>query len=228
MEETKTSGMQCPPPYIVSGLTSQQATKPKSSKALFGYAVAVTSALIVVLVLGGVYYYKSIETLQNTILKFQLANDRSDGGSIKEVEIDQSKNMAVYQLTGPGIEFGSFSVLDYTRSMLGVYDPAAHKCYLIGGISEKFPDLQSLRQHYEQNATAAASERKTYLYVVADDYPVSDKTILPPPLRSACASLPVYWLEPAPSSDSGRTKRGMRSMALAACHRASLAMMSMS
>jgi len=222
MEETKSS-TGVPPPYVVSGFSNQQATKPKSSKALFGYAVAVTSALIVVLILGGVYYYKSVETLQNTIQKFQLSSDREDSRSIKEVEIDESKNIVVFQLFGSGFELGTFSVLDYTRSMLGVYDPAAHKCYLIGGITEKFPDLHSLRQHYEQNATAKASERKIFLYVLADDYPVSDKTILPTPLRSACASLPVYWLEPAPASDSGRQKRAA-AKAVAACHGSSLAL----
>ena len=39
---------------------------------------------------------------------------------------------------------------------------------------------------------------ETLQYQVADAYPINDKTILPSALKSACAYLPVYWLEPAP------------------------------
>ena len=43
-----------------------------------------------------------------------------------------------------------------------------------------------------QNASAVAE----YYYQMSNDYPITDKTILPYAMQSACASLPVYWLEP--------------------------------
>jgi len=201
----------CPPPYVVTGLTSSEQQPPRSqprkSKVLFGYAVAMTTALVVVLVIGGIYYFKTVDTLQKTILKFHLSDDRLDSRNIKDVEIDQSNNIVVFQLSGPGFEPGSFSVLDYTRSMLGIYDPGQRSCYLIGGIKNTFPDLLSLGEHYQQNATAPASGRKIFYYSVADDYPISDKSILPSPLINACASLPTYWLEPDQAMANNRRKR---------------------
>jgi hypothetical protein len=138
MEEDKSSVADCPPAYVVSGLTNEHARNPKKSKALFGYAVAVTTALIVVLVLGGVYYYKSIETLQATILKFDLSRNQDAFRSIDDIELDELKNVVLYHLGSPDFEPGSFSVLDYTKSMLGVYDSGPRSCYLIGGIKQNF------------------------------------------------------------------------------------------
>ena len=39
----------------------------RKSKVLFGYAVAITTALIVVVIMGGVYYYRSLDVLETAL-----------------------------------------------------------------------------------------------------------------------------------------------------------------
>jgi len=201
-----------PPAYVVDGqggstLASRENSS-KKSKALFGYSVAVTTALVVVLVMGGVYYYRSLDVLQESIKKFQVEDKSGYNPVNQDIEIDMANNYAVFYLTGDSVAPGTFAVIDYTKSMTGFYEPRSRRCYLIGGIKSKIPDLQTLSQLYEKNTTFTESSRKNFEYVLGDNYPVSDKKILPYPLKNACTSLPVYWLEPAPDTPHGIQKRG--------------------
>jgi hypothetical protein len=41
-------------------------------------------------------------------------------------------------------------------------------------------------------------------YTLADDFPVSDKTILPGPMKGVCMNLPVHWLEIDTSNKRGK------------------------
>jgi hypothetical protein len=202
--------LSCPPAYGQAGgsLQSSSGASSKKSKALFGYSVAATTALIVVLVMGGVYYYRSIDVLQESIKKFQVVDNSGSTPVREEVEIDLTNNYAVFHLTGNSIAPGTFAALDYTKSMTGVYEPRSRRCYLIGGIRSEISDLQSLSNMYEKNITYTETSKKSFNYVIGDNYPVSDKKMLPGPLKSACTSLPVYWLEPAPDTTHGLQKRG--------------------
>jgi len=201
-----------PPTYAVDGQagSSQTSDIPVRSstktKALFGFSVAVTVALVVVLVVGGVYYDRAIHGLQESIKKFHVEDKSGNNPVNEDIEIDMANNYATFYLTGDSVAPGTFAVLDYTKSMTGIYEPRSRRCYLIGGIKSEITDLQTLRDVLEKNITASGG--KNFEYVVGNDYPVSDKTILPGPLKNACTSLPVYWLEPAPETPNGVQKRG--------------------
>jgi len=199
-----------PPAYYAPQQVSQSSVRDssKKSKALFGYAVGATTALIVVLVMGGVYYYKSIDVLQESIKKFQMADNSGSKPVNQDIEIDMSNNYAVFYLTGADIAPGTFATLDYTKSMTGIYEPKSRRCYLIGGIKSEISDIQSLSNMLEKNTTNAETSGKTFYYVLGDNYPVSDKKILPSPMKSSCTSLPVYWLEQAQDTPHGMQKRG--------------------
>jgi len=160
-----------------------------------------------VLVMGGVYYYRSMDVLQESIKKFRIADTSGNSPVNQDVEIDMANNYATFYMTGDQFAPGTFATLDYTKSMTGIYEPRSRRCYLIGGIRSEISDLQSLSYMYEKNNTYTGDDRKTFTYVLGDNYPVSDKRILPGPLKSACTSLPVYWLEPAPSTPHGLQKR---------------------
>jgi len=200
-----------PPAYVVNDQAiSTQSTKEassKKSKALFGFSVGITTALIVVLVLGGIYYYRSIDVLQESIKKFHLVDNHLNTGIKEDVEIDMANNYAVFYLTGPDYAPGTLLALDYTKSMIGIYDPKRRLCYLIGGIDSRINDLQTISYQFEKNTTYTDADRKNFYYVVGNDYPVNDKKILPYHLKNVCASLPVYWLQSVPTKPHCMQKR---------------------
>jgi len=203
MAETKTveAGQETAPPAYFGNIRNQDSDVKRSrqSKILFGYSVAITTALIVVLVMGGVYYYRSLDIIQESIKKFKVVDDSNKTPVSQDVEIDAVNQYAVFRLNGADLEPGTFAVLDYARSMTGVYDPEGRQCFLIAGIRTSIVDLQTLKTAYEKiNATHVNTTNEvSFSYTLADTYPVSDKTILPRPLKNACTSIPVYWLEPA-------------------------------
>jgi hypothetical protein len=200
-----------PPAYAMNdqavsqGSFKQEGTK--KSKALFGYAVGVTTALIVVLVLGGIYYYRSIDVLQESIKKFRLEDNHEKYPVHEEVELDIANNYIVFFLTGENYGPGTLVALDYTKSMIGIYDAKLRRCYLVGGIRSEIGDLQSFQYLLENNTSLTDVARKVFYHVIGDSYPVSDKKILPYHLKTPCANLPVYWLEPASPPPNGLQKR---------------------
>jgi len=77
-----------------------------------------------------------------------------------------------------------------------LYEPGAKTCYLIGGIHKKIIDPHTFVSNLENNVTRP-TDIETLSYQLSDAYPIGDKTILPVSMKSACAYLPVYWLEQA-------------------------------
>jgi hypothetical protein len=208
MADEKSSQMSFPPAYVVSGLTEQvQQPKQKSPKALFGYAVAVSVALVVTLILGGVYYYRSLDVIQDSIRHYSNVDKTGSSPVNQDIEINKAKNTMVFRLSGDGIEAGTFAVLDYSKSLTGIYDPKEKTCYLIGGIQKDIVDPNTYANNMDKNVTRPTTV-ETLKYQLADTYPVSDKSILPAELKTACAYLPVYWLEPA-AEKTGIQKRAI-------------------
>jgi len=196
-----------PPAYVLTTMPSCKETNRKSSvksKALFGYAVAITTALIVVLILGGVYYYRSLDVIQDAIKKYQTVTNYGGASITQDMEIDASNNI-VTKLSGNGLAPGSFSVLDYTKSLYGYYNASEKKCYIAGGIQNIISDPQTFVYMIEHNITRSG-DMKRISYQLADAYPISDKSILPAAMRSACSYLPVYWLEHVIEPNSAPTK----------------------
>jgi len=209
MEEVKDSeaGQNAAPPAYTGSFQNEgsaQSSNGKSSrksKVLFGYSVAATSALIVVLIMGGVYYYRSLDVIEESIKKFSVVDNTDKTAVYQDVEIDALNQYVIFRLNGADLAPGTFAVFDYTKSMTGIYDPEGHQCFLIAGIRSSISDLQTLSTAYEKNTTTYINETSAepLYYTLADSYPVSDKNILPAPLRNACTSIPVYWLEPVPA-----------------------------
>lgn len=166
------------------------------SKATLGYAVGITIALIIVVVLGSVYYFKSLEIAHGTIVKFhQTYKGESNEEVTQETEVDVDNQIAVFHLDGDGMSKESFVVFDYGRSMIGLYEEEEKSCYLVGGLTKDMVDLKAFLARLYQNSTDENSTGGELDYVTADDYPISDKSILPKPLQSPCKYLPTFWLE---------------------------------
>lgn len=215
----------CPPAYALPSIEPRSNGSSRKSKAVLGYAIGVTVALVILVILGSVYYYKSLDVIQSSVVKFQetyKTPDKKDDIT-QETEVDQDNNVAVFRLTGKGIPDGTIAVLDYTRSMTGLYDPEVKQCFLLGGIRKDIVDPKTLSQHLYGNKTKEdATVTETLNFQKADDYPITDKSILPKPLQASCKHLPTYWMEPAtekpdqkslepmptnPEEGSGRQKR---------------------
>jgi len=192
-----------PPCYFRNSLSqpvTSESSNGKSSRkstVLIGYSVAATTALIVVLIMGGVYYYRSLDIIQETIKNYKILVDNDKDQISQDVEVNAQNQYITFRLNRAGMEPGTFAVLDYAKSMTGIYEPRGRQCFLIGGIKSEIADLQTLSNVYDKTTHLNSSAMVTYHYVLADTYPVSDKKILPVPLQNACTSLPVYWLEPA-------------------------------
>jgi len=198
-----------PPTYFKgSSYQSMRRERPevkssRRSKALFGYAVAATTALIVVLVMGGVYYYRSLDIIQESIKKFHLidnSNVHTDGIAVsQDVEINTVGRYIVMHLNGATMESGTLVVLDYTNSMIGLYKPESRHCHLIGGINSHMADFNSMTSAYENfNSTEVGKiEKRVFYYVEDDTFPVNGKKILPEPLKNFCTGLPTYWMQPS-------------------------------
>jgi hypothetical protein len=187
-----------PPAYHMQSQSSQGHSH--KTKALFGYAVAVSTALIVVLILGGIFYFRSMNVLQDTIKTYHTTDKTGSTPVEQDVDVNVAKNTMLFHLNGEGIAPGTFAVFDYAKSMTGIYDPKDRTCYLIGGIQKKISDPKSFKDNMEKNTTKLTTV-ETLQYQIADTYPVNDKAILPSALKSQCAHLPVYWLEPVTESN---------------------------
>jgi hypothetical protein len=197
-----------PTAYIMTPVspTDQEIKYSRQSKALFGYAISITTALIVVLILGGVYYYRTLEVLHETVKTYHDMDRSGETPVNRQIEIDTATNTVIFHLSGHGFEPGSLAVLDYPKSLTGIYDPTAKQCFLIAGIWSNLMDPQALSERLEKNLSKPSNIMKVN-YQIADDYPVSDKSILPSSLKSPCAYLPVYWLESVQQHQGVRNAR---------------------
>jgi hypothetical protein len=184
-----------PPAYIMQPAAKASSGYSSKSKALFGYAVAVTTALVIVLIIGGVYYSRSVDDLQDIIKTYRHTDKTGTTPIQQDIEVNLGKNTLSFNLQGEGIAPGTVAVVDYSKSITGIYDPQARTCYLIGGIAKRIVDLKTYNNNMERNVTRPTTV-ETLQYQLADTYPVNDKAILPSPLKSQCTYLPVYWLEP--------------------------------
>jgi len=194
-----------PPAYVINDGDAEFANKvPKESGrragcsrcALIGWVIGIATALLVVLavILGGVYFH----LLQESIVRFQLTDNTGSTPIFHDVEINSGQQIAVFRMSGPDVPTGLFTILDYGKSMIGMYHPTTHACYVNGGITRAVADLETYKKGlipsvYNMNDTTTTMN----YFKISDSYPITDKSILPNPLQSVCANLPVYWMEPA-------------------------------
>jgi len=126
-------------------------------------------------------------------------------GETKDLAVDVSGHLVVVSLPpagdDSGEEGGSTLVIDYTKSMTGVYLEETQSCYLIGGVPKSVPSPAEFKQALEAHKDGFNAEDQLS-YTVAEDYPIKDHSMLPTPLQSACAGLSLQWLEPATETQS--------------------------
>jgi len=176
-------------------------------KVLFAYAIGVTVALILVIIISSVIHSRIIYVHPASVKKYSVMDMSGTTPMREDIEIDMSNNFAVFYLSGDSMMTGTFTVIDYTKSMTGLYEPNSRRCYLGGGIDLEIYDLETLDNMLEKNTTQQET-KKNFYYKLGNNFPVSDKSILPAPMKSVCMSLPVYWLEPALSASHSIQKRG--------------------
>jgi hypothetical protein len=205
------------PPIYCEKTTSGDKTHRKlhMSKLIVGVIVAVTIVVVTSIVAGLVYFClatNSIKMYQN-IVKDGMRAVKQD------IEIDTEKNTMIFHLSEDGIEPGTFAVLDYAKSLTGFYDPGNKKCYLIGGIQKDLPNPKAFKDILDANNSKSVNE--TLEYEVSHSYPVSDKSFLPASLRTSCAHIPVFWLQPVqePNSSTGLAGRQKRDSLFLRCRR---------
>jgi len=195
------------PPIYCEKTTSEDKTRGKlrMSKLIIGITVAVTIVVVTSIVAGIVYFCLATNAIK---MYHNLAND---GTSVvkQDIEIDTGKNTMIFHLGGDGIGQGSFAMLDYAKSLTGFYDAGNKKCYLIGGIQKDLITPEAFKDILEKNTSQTDSVNQTFDYELSLSYPVNDKSFLPSTLKSSCAHIPVFWLQPAQESttDTGRQKR---------------------
>jgi len=166
-----------PPAYLIRSEASGMPGKQRSrGKFMVAYAVAVTSALVVTLVLGAVYYQRSFDGLLTGVRQPPLVEGKVMTQSFPDLT---ANNVAVVNTGGAG----SQAVLDYSKSMTAVYDASKKMCYLVSGIHDDMVDPK------------LANAFPTDKYSVDRSYSVSDKSLVPAPLQRVCAGLPVHWLQ---------------------------------
>lgn len=213
----------------------------KAAVALAVYAAVLTALMLVLSTLGGLKYQQLVNQVENCDDN-DVAPDENfleeredtyeDEGQVmlKKTSIDYQRELEILRYFSPG-EFihGSIIVLDYKRSMTGLYIPEAAECYLIGGvdhhIASPFRGLQENSEPVNETTTpmmkgdtadyydddsgddmipspsGPADEEVSLYYRKAEDYPVLDVSILPRPLRVYCMDKDIYWLERTQETD---------------------------
>jgi len=107
-EKNSSADLACPPAYVVTSMPNAEAfgKSSRKTKTLFGYAVAITTALIVTLILGGVYYYRSLDVIQDAIKKFQTTDTSGSTPITQDIEVNAAQNILVFRLTDKELKRG--------------------------------------------------------------------------------------------------------------------------
>jgi len=186
MEEGLKNGF--PPSYIMRG-EAGFSMKPKrwgskGGKCVWAYAVAVTTALMVTVVVGALYYHRSIDGLLEAAQRPQSA-DRPILLSAPVVPQSAAavNNVVVIDMEGDMGVSGSQAAIDYSKGLTAVYDASKKMCYLASGI------------HTDIANSKLPSVFPTSKYSVDQSYSISDKSLVPAPLQRTCAGIPLHWLE---------------------------------
>jgi hypothetical protein len=114
----------------------------------------------------------------------------------EQVEVNKEDNSAKFYL-----EKGSIGVIDFKKSIAGIYFAEAKACFIIGGISN-VGDVDSFLKQFGADAksTDDAADGDIVFYDAVKDAALKDTSIVPNDLRENCNDLPVYWAEKSKTS----------------------------
>jgi hypothetical protein len=201
MSEKPNIELSAPPKYGDNDATQGKSSRKCCTRFIIVLTVVAVSLLTVAsLTVGVVFLHKA-----SYQVKMYHTRERNGMTSYdQDIEIDTYRNVLIFHLSGEGIGVGTLAVIDYTKSMTGIYDTLARKCLIVGGIQQQLTDPKTFKEMLEKNMTQSGEPTTTLQYQVSHTYPVNDKSILPTVLQRPCARIPVYWLEP----ESKIQKRG--------------------
>ena len=232
-------GLTEPPPQYTLANSSSNKTR-RTTVALTVYSGTVTTIVVAMAIFGGLFYHHTMKTCvyeeeTNPALLERKEEVREYGHRqvVKETELDYQKEVEVMRFTSPGADVdGSVMVIDYRRSVSGLYIPLTDVCYIIGGVdhhlTSPFQEMNLDAADYNDTAAdgndethegeskgqAPASspegQESTLYYRKADDYPAVDTSILPLTLRPHCQGKPIYWLERTSKPEVGISKVRVR------------------
>jgi hypothetical protein len=119
---------------------------------------------------------------------------------VQDVQVDASQNVVTVRYPGEDGSEGLAVVVDYDKSVIGVHDAAARRCYLVGGVPSSAPSASELVQALKEGSDLMDPTEN--LYRVSDaSLPIKGGALLPSPLQGPCADLPTSWMEQSGSSD---------------------------
>jgi hypothetical protein len=110
-------------------------------------------------------------------------------------------------MSEPGAE-GSESnedmvIVDHEKRLTGIFESERKNCFLVGGVPASADNTATeLEQAFDSQADESAPEEQQSFYRVSDAQPISDHSLLPEALQSACAGLPLHWMEPVAAPDA--------------------------
>jgi hypothetical protein len=180
---------------------------------LVAYSVALTILVLATVVAGAVLYTHYADKLDMNTLPSKVETYNVDGEEIKEiVQRDKAREVEIVRVP----DSDSILVLDYLKSLIGLYVPEADECFLVGGINENLTNPFTAEYNDEDKVTVAnkPERRISITYRRSAALPVVEPSgLLPAYLTELCSDRPVVWMELSTDDDPAvdgtkRKKRG--------------------
>jgi len=159
------------------------------NRCLFISSILVAILLLAAVIVGLTFYFSWWYDISKEVKRFHTTH--ATGRVDELIEVDGNHDVTVIHAKG-----GAVVVLDYYRSLIGIYHPEAKSCFLIGGLSAAILDPAASSDLLQSNRTKGMPVSQTLHYKLEnDDYVVHDTSIVPAPIRSMCSGLKVLWLQ---------------------------------
>ncbi|KAI0212660.1 hypothetical protein LSAT2_002401 [Lamellibrachia satsuma] len=116
------------------------------------------------------------------------------------------------------IQNGTVAVFDFLKNIGGFYFAEYNRCFLMGGIDERFKSPDDLKKQLDlmtgNQDVDSPTEDITYKW---SRMAVTDQNFLPEALAPFCKGRPTYWLTPKTDDQAKRMRRGSVDVNLKFC-----------
>lgn len=115
------------------------------------------------------------------------------GKMTERIGVDTESQMEIITSEYLGTQIASY--LDFKKSLGAFYISDWDECYMVGGLDHRLIKPQEVASFLgdTRNQEIHASP-ELVIYEKADDYPITDKSLLPQDLAAKCENKDVFWL----------------------------------